>query len=57
MVRMSTADMLMDLGYNVVEVNSAEEALEVVGQGLHPDVLETDHLMSGMSGVELARAP
>jgi PAS domain S-box-containing protein len=55
LVRMSTADMLMDLGYNVVEANSAEEALRLVGEGLCPDVLVTDHLMPGMTGVELAR--
>jgi CheY-like chemotaxis protein len=34
LVRMSTADMMMDLGYEVVEANSAEEALRLVGQGL-----------------------
>jgi PAS domain S-box-containing protein len=55
LVRMSTADMLMDLGYSVVEASSAEEALRLVGDGLRPDVLVTDHLMPGMTGVELAR--
>jgi PAS domain S-box-containing protein len=56
LVRMSTADMLMDLGYEVVEANSAEEALRLVSGGLRPELLVTDHLMPGMSGVELARA-
>jgi CheY-like chemotaxis protein len=55
LVRMSTADMLMDLGYSVVEANSGEGALKLVNDGLNPDVLVTDHLMPGMSGVELAR--
>jgi PAS domain S-box-containing protein len=55
LVRMSTADMLMDLGYEVVEAGSAEEALRLVGEGLIPDLLVTDHLMPGMSGAELAR--
>jgi CheY-like chemotaxis protein len=55
LVRMSTADMLMDLGYEVVEARSAEEALQIVGEGLHPDLVVTDHLMPGMSGVDLAR--
>jgi CheY-like chemotaxis protein len=56
LVRMSTADMLMDLGYTVVEANCAEEALKLVGNGLTPNLLVTDHLMPGMNGVELARA-
>jgi CheY-like chemotaxis protein len=56
LVRMSTADMLLDLGYEVVEANSAEDALRLISGGLRPDLLVTDHLMPGMSGVELARA-
>jgi CheY-like chemotaxis protein len=56
LVRMSTADMLMDLGYRVVEASSAEEALRLVADGLRPDVLVTDHLMPGMTGVDLARS-
>ena len=56
LVRMSTADMLMDLGYSVVEASSAEDALRLVSEGLCPDVLVTDHLMPGMTGVELAHA-
>jgi CheY-like chemotaxis protein len=55
LVRMSTADMLMDLGYQVVEAGSAEEALRLVSDGLVPHLLVTDHLMPGMSGAELAR--
>lgn len=54
-VRLSTADMLIELGYKVVEAASAEEALKLVDRGLRPDVLVTDHLMPGMSGMELAR--
>lgn len=55
LVRLSTADMLSDLGYTVVEAASAEEALVLIGEGLKPDLLLTDHLMPGMSGTELAR--
>ena len=55
LVRMSTADMLMDLGYEVVEAQSAEEALRLVAQGLQPDLVVTDHLMPGLTGTELAR--
>jgi signal transduction histidine kinase/PAS domain-containing protein len=55
LVRLSTADMLSDLGYSVVEANSGEDALRRVDGGLRPDLLVTDHLMAGMSGVDLAR--
>ena len=55
LVRLSTADMLIDLGYAVVEAASAEEALKLVDRGLQPEVLITDHLMPGMTGTELAR--
>lgn len=56
MVRMSTADMLADLGYKVIEARSAVEALALMEQGLRPDLLVTDHLMPGMNGTQLARA-
>jgi CheY-like chemotaxis protein/two-component sensor histidine kinase len=56
LVRMSTADMLVDLGYSVVEAGSGEEALGLLQEGLRPDLLVTDHLMPGMNGTELAHA-
>ena len=55
LVRISTADMLTDLGYAVVEAASGEEALALFEQGLEPDLLVTDHLMPGMTGAELVR--
>jgi PAS domain S-box-containing protein len=55
LVRMSTADMLNDLGFDVVEAGSAEEALRTLRAGRMPDLLVTDHLMPGMSGADLAR--
>lgn len=55
LVRMSTADMLVSLGYAVSECPSAEAALALIRGGLRPDVLVTDHLMPGMTGTELAR--
>lgn len=55
-VRLSTADMLAELGYEVVEAPSAEEALRLFHCGIHFDILVTDHLMPGMTGVDLARA-
>ena len=54
-VRASTADMLVDLGYDVVEAASAEQALKLVQAGLVPDLLVTDHLMPGKNGTDLAR--
>jgi CheY-like chemotaxis protein len=55
LVRQSTADMLLDFGYEVVEASSAEDALRLMDQGLAPDLVITDHLMPGLSGVDLAR--
>ena len=55
LVRMSTADMLSDLGFAVIEAGSAEEALELIRDGTQYDLIVTDHLMPGMTGVELAR--
>ena len=55
LVRMSTADMLSELGYEVVEAVSAEGALELLSDGLKPTIVVTDHIMSGMSGAQLAR--
>jgi CheY-like chemotaxis protein len=56
LVRASTADMLADLGFSVVEAPSAAQALKLIADGLYPDVLVTDHLMPGMTGTELADA-
>ena len=55
LVRLSTADMLIELGYSVVEASSAEEAVRLLNRGVTPDIVITDHLMPGMSGTELAR--
>jgi PAS domain S-box-containing protein len=55
LIRMSTADMLTELGYQVVEASSAEEALKLLEDGAHFDLLITDHLMPGMAGGDLAR--
>ncbi len=55
LVRMSTADMLSDLGFAVIEATSAEEALDLVSKGEHFDLLVIDHLMPGISGTDLAR--
>jgi CheY-like chemotaxis protein/anti-sigma regulatory factor (Ser/Thr protein kinase) len=55
-IRAITAEMLTELGFEVREANSSEAALSAVQEGLAPDILVTDHLMPGMTGVELAYA-
>lgn len=56
LVRTSTADMLSDLGYDVQEVGSGEEALALFSSDNRFDLLVTDHLMPGMNGTDLAVA-
>ena len=53
LVRTGTAEMLADLGYEVIEASSGAEALRLLRSGLEPDLLVTDFLMPGMNGVEL----
>jgi PAS domain S-box-containing protein len=55
LVRASTATMLTELGYEVVEAESAEEALLLIDEGLDFQALVTDHLMPGKTGSDLAR--
>ncbi|MGY3345550.1 PAS domain S-box-containing protein [Bradyrhizobium sp. USDA 4459] len=55
LVRAAAADMLTDLGYAVLEAASAEEAIRLIGGGVKPQLLVTDHLMTGMNGTDLAR--
>lgn len=54
LVRHATREMLADIGYDVVDVDHAELALSMMEAGFQPDILVTDHVMPGMSGVELA---
>ena len=55
LVRGAAAYTLGDLGYEVTEAASAEEAIGLLDGGLRPDLVVTDHLMPGMSGADLAR--
>ena len=54
-MRLATAAMLQDLGYDVIEASSGREALQILGDGMPVDLLVTDHLMPGMTGVDLTR--
>ncbi|MFL6734710.1 MAG: ATP-binding protein [Sphingomicrobium sp.] len=54
-VRLATAEMLEDLGYDVVQADSGAAALRILREGTAVDVLVTDYLMPGMNGVELIR--
>ena len=54
LVRFATAFMLKDLGFTVVEADSAEAAIRMLEDGLRPNIVVSDHLMPGMSGTELA---
>lgn len=54
LIRLSTADMLQELGHRVVEAGSAGEALEALDGG-RIDLLICDVSLPDLSGVELAR--
>jgi PAS domain S-box-containing protein len=53
-VRASTAEMLMDLGYEVIEASSAKAAMRYLDNP-KLELVITDHLMPGMTGAEFAR--
>jgi len=53
LVRASTADMLTEMGYDVVEADSGADALALLDMRV-PDLVITDHLMPGLSGTDLA---
>jgi len=54
LVRLGTAEILHDLGHQVVEAGSGSQALELLRTGTEPDLVITDYLMPGMTGTELA---
>lgn len=54
LVRMLGADMMMDLGFDVLEAETGEEALGLITTRRDIALLLTDVRMPGMDGVELA---
>lgn len=54
LVRASTAHMLGELGYSVLEANSGEAAIRLLDGPQTIDLLVTDHLMPGITGTDLA---
>ncbi|WP_069269399.1 PAS domain S-box protein [Paraburkholderia nodosa] len=53
--REAVSELLTSMGYDVQQASSAEQAMQVLMEG-KADVLLTDLLLPGQSGVELARA-
>jgi nitrogen-specific signal transduction histidine kinase len=54
LIAASTVAMLEDLGHRVVEAHCGKDALAILDDGLHPDLVITDHAMPGMTGLDLA---
>jgi signal transduction histidine kinase len=53
LVRKVTADIIVDLGYSVVEAVSGANAISLLNQGAEVDLIVSDYLMPGMTGAGL----
>ncbi len=53
LVRSATAEMLRDIGYSVIELASASQALSAIRSGVDADILVSDYVMPGMTGGQL----
>ena len=56
LIAMSTTEMLEDLGHHVIGANSGLHALDILRSEQPLDLMMTDHVMPGMTGIELAAA-
>ena len=56
LIAMSTTEMLEDLGHHVIGVSSGRHALDILRSEQPIDLMMTDHVMPGMTGLELAAA-
>ena len=54
-VRIATAEMIRDLGHEVIEASGGAEALGKLAAGLRIDAVITDYKMPRMNGAQLAR--
>ncbi|HWE44767.1 MAG TPA: response regulator [Caulobacteraceae bacterium] len=55
LVSTGTAAMLEDLGHEVIEASTGDEALALLSSRSGVDMVITDHAMPGMTGAELAK--
>jgi signal transduction histidine kinase/ActR/RegA family two-component response regulator len=55
LVRVATAEMIRDLGHEVVEASGGAEGLALLHNGLAVDVVITDYMMPTMNGGEVAQ--
>ncbi len=53
-LRQVTATLLSMRGYRVIEADAGDSALNLLNGGVHADLVLTDFLLPGMSGLELA---
>jgi PAS domain S-box-containing protein len=56
LIALSTTEMLEDLGHHVIGASSGLHALDIIKSEQPLDLMVTDHVMPGMTGVELAAA-
>jgi CheY-like chemotaxis protein len=56
LIAMSTTEMLEDLGHHVIGASSGLHALAILRSEQPIDLMVTDHVMPGMTGIELAAA-
>jgi PAS domain S-box-containing protein len=56
LIAMSTTEMLEDLGHRVIGASSGLHALDIIKSDQPIDLMMTDHVMPGMTGLELAAA-
>jgi CheY-like chemotaxis protein len=55
LIAMTAADMLTNIGHQVIEASSGERALDILASDQRIDLIMTDHLLPGINGLELAR--
>jgi CheY-like chemotaxis protein len=56
LIALSTTEMLEDLGHRVIGASSGLHALDIIKSDQPIDLMMTDHVMPGMTGIELAAA-